>query len=224
MYSQYAVIYGITLMFSIGAVCTIIKSSKTWKQDNNIQDSKQRTETSSVLNRYNVLTEEKKKVGNIIIKEMLKLPLLITIIWDMGVFFILTRNGENLLEQDYFVLLFILPILFIILPLTLMSIFYNDNRLIKKYKLNINENVDINKVKNLHIFRPIKNVTYEKFFIVDENNNLLYKIEKKGNFKPKYLIIDSNDIKQGEINIDIFSLTSEYIVRLNRRRALFSSC
>lgn len=224
MYSQYAVIYGITLMFSIGAVCTIIKSSKTWKQDNNIQDSKQRTETSSVLNRYNVLTEEKKKVGNIIIKEMLKLPLLITIIWDMGVFFILTRNGENLLEQDYFVLLFILPILFIILPLTLMSIFYNDNRLIKKYKLNINENVDINKVKNLHIFLPIKNVTYEKFFIVDENNNLLYKIEKKGNFKPKYLIIDSNDIKQGEINIDIFSLTSEYIVRLNRRRALFSSC
>ena len=200
------------------AVCAVIKSSKTWKQDNNIQNSEERIETSSKLNKYNVLMEEKKKVGNVIIQNILKLPLLITLIWYIGTFLLFARNGENLLEQDSFGLLFILllPIPFIILPCFFMSIYYIniDNRLIKKYKLIINDNVDITKVKSLHIFRPIKNVTYEKFFIVDENNNLLYKIQKKGNLKPKYLIIDSNDIKQGEINIDIFSLTSEYIVRL----------
>ena len=217
MYPQYATTYVITLIFSIIAVCAVIKYSKTWKQDN-IQNSGEGIETSSKLNKYNALIEEKKKVGNIIIKDMLKLPLLIILVWYIGIFYLSAINGKNLLEQDSFVLLFILllPIPVIILPCFLMSIYYIniDNRLIKKYKLNINDNVDITKVKSLHIFRPIENVKYEKFFIVDTNNNLLYKIQKKGNFKPKYLIMDSNDIKQGEININIFSLNPEYIVRL----------
>lgn len=215
MYPEYIVTYIITLIFSVMAIWYGIKLFKVLNQDNNLETSNEEKETSSVLDRYKVLTEEKKPVGNIILREMLKLPLEATLMWYI-MFAVLT--GKNLFNQDPMMLLsiYLLPIFAVLLPYFIKALFYIDieDKLIQKCDLNINENLDITKVKGLRIFRPMKDVTFEKYFIVDENNNLLYKIQKKGNIKPKYIISDQNDIKQGEINIHMFSLTSEYIVRL----------
>ena len=213
MYPQYAVTYIITLIFSITLLCAVIKSSKTWKQDNKVHNYEEGINTSSVLNKYSVLMEEKKKVGNVIIKDMSKLLSVFTLVGSI-ILLVSTIKCNGNFQENFIILFFLIIFLDLFCALLMVPYINIDNRLIKKYNLNINHSIDITKVKEFRIFRPIKNVTYEKFFIIDENNNLLYKIQRKGNFRPKYLIMDSNDIKQGEINFDMFSSTFEYIVRI----------
>ena len=157
--------------------------------------------------------EEKKKVGNVIIKDMSKLLSVFTLVGSI-ILLVSTIKCNGNFQENFIILFFLIIFLDLFCALLMVPYINIDNRLIKKYNLNINHSIDITKVKEFRIFRPIKNVTYEKFFIIDENNNLLYKIQRKGNFRPKYLIMDSNDIKQGEINFDMFSSTFEYIVRI----------
>lgn len=211
MYPQYTLTYIICLLFFVGMGILLIVVYKMFKKDNDIQNYNERVDKTDFLEKINILNEEKKKIGNVIIKEKLKLLFIIPILWG-GILLLL--RIQNI--QDYFIQLFF-PICLIDLFVVLTMIPYIniDNRQIKKYNININHNIDIAQTKYLRIFRTIMTREYQKYFIVDENNNLLYKIQEKNTFlKYRYLIIDNKDIQQGEIISNKLSLTPEYIIRL----------
>ncbi|MEG2457648.1 MAG: hypothetical protein RSB41_02005 [Bacilli bacterium] len=86
--------------------------------------------------------------------------------------------------------------------------------MIKRYKVNITNNINIPDIKYFNIFRFTKNATVSQYFIVDQNRNLIFKI-KKGNFiGNKFVICNHNDIKIGEIKSHIFSLTNEFTINI----------
>lgn len=89
-----------------------------------------------------------------------------------------------------------------------------DEKLVKKYNINILENFDIINIKEFKIFRPTKNTIFPQYFIVDKNNNLLLRIKKSNLVEPKFDIIDHRNTKVGEIKLSVLSLTNEYIINI----------
>lgn len=115
------------------------------------------------------------KVGNIVIKYLIILLLVFPIIW----FIIMLKMN---ISKDSFMIVFLM-ILFVELPIIVM-ILYNigyDEKLIRRHKVNIFENINVDSIKYFYIFRPTKNAIFPQYFIVDQNKNLIFKI-KKSNF------------------------------------------
>ena len=89
-----------------------------------------------------------------------------------------------------------------------------DNRLIKKHKLNISTSKNIENINNFIIFRPTSNITFEKYFIVDpEDNTLIANVQKNGILGNKYLVYSSSNKVIAEIRKKLFSTSIEYIIR-----------
>lgn len=119
------------------------------------------------------------------------------------------------IPKESFIIAFSM-ILFVELPIIIM-ILYNigyDERLIKRHKVNISENINISSIKYFNIFRPAKNATFPQYFIVDKDKNLIFKIKKSNFIGNKFVICNPNNIKIGEIKSRIFSLTNEFIVNI----------
>lgn len=205
-YPQYTFTY---IMF--GAFCGVplymmSKGSKTWKIDNNLD--KNEKSLNLKLEKIKPINDNQKKVGNMTIRSLLILLLVFPVIWFI---LILVMN----IPKEAFIIVFSM-ILFVELPIIVM-ILYNigyDERLIKKYKINISENVDVDKIKCFSIFRPTKNATFSQYFVVDQNKNLIFKIKKSNFIGTKFAICNSHSTKIGEIELKLFSLTNEYVVNI----------
>lgn len=107
-------------------------------------------------------------------------------------------------------------ILFVELPL-IVIILYNikyDERLIKKHRVSITENLDLANIKYFNIFRPTKNATFPQYFIVDQNKNLIFKIKKNNFIGNKFVMCNHHNIKTGEIKLKTFSLTNEFVINI----------
>ncbi len=206
MYPQYTSTY---IMFGIlcgVALFMTFKASKTWKVDNNIEQNEQNINIE--LEKIKPISNYQEKVGNIVIKHLLILLVIFPIVWSM----ILLQM--NIPKESFIIALSM--IFFVELPIIVM-ILYNigyDDRLIKKHKVNITENINIADIKYFNIFRPTKNTTFPQYFIVDQNKNLIFKIKKSNFIGNKFVICNHHNIKIGEIKSKIFSLTNEFVINI----------
>lgn len=206
MYPQYTSTYIMFGIFCAVALFMTFKVSKTWKVDNNIEQTEQNINIE--LEKIKPISNYQEKVGNIVIKHLLILLVIFPIVWSM----ILLKMS---IPKESFVIAFSM-ILFVELPIILM-ILYNigyDDRLIKRHKVNITENINIADIKYFNIFRPTKNTTFPQYFIVDQNKNLIFKIKKSNFIGNKFVICNHHNIKIGEIKSKIFSLTNEFIINI----------
>ena len=148
------------------------------------------------------------KVGNIVIKYLIILLLVFPIIW----FIIMLKMN---ISKDSFMIVFLM-ILFVELPIIVM-ILYNigyDEKLIRRHKVNIFENINVDSIKYFNIFRPTKNAIFPQYFIVDQNKNLIFKIKKSNFIGTKFVICNFHNIKIGEIKSKLFSLTNEFVINI----------
>ena len=206
MYPQYTSTYIIFGIFCGTSLFMTFKGSKTWKVDNNIEQNKQ--DLNLELEKIKPIDNNQEKVGNIVIKHLLILLVAFPIVWSM----ILLKMS---IPKESFIIAFSM-ILFIELPIIVM-ILYNisyDDRLIKRHKVNITENINIADIKYFNIFRPTKNTTFPQYFIVDQNKNLIFKIKKSNFIGNKFVICNHHNIKIGEIKSKIFSLTNEFAINI----------
>lgn len=206
MYPQYTSTYIIFGIFCGTSLFMTFKGSKTWKVDNNIEQNKQ--DLNLKLEKIKPIDNNQEKVGNIVIKHLLILLVAFPIVWSM----ILLKMR---IPKESFIIAFSM-ILFIELPIIVM-ILYNigyDDRLIKRHKVNIIENINIADIKYFNIFRPTKNTTFPQYFIVDQNKNLIFKIKKSNFIGNKFVICNHHNIKIGEIKSKIFSLTNEFAINI----------
>ena len=206
MYPQYKFTYVIFGTFCGIALFMTFKGSKTWKIDNNIEQSEKGLNLS--LEKIKPLDNNQYKVGNIVIKHLLILLVMFPIVWVIILF-------KMDIQKEAFITTFSM-ISFVELPIIIM-ILYNigyDERLIKRHKVNISENINISNIKYFNIFRPTKNTTFPQYFIVDQKKNLIFKIKKNNFIGNKFVICNTNNIKVGEITSKIFSLTNEFIVNI----------
>lgn len=209
-YPQYTSTYIMFGTFCGVALFMIFKGSKTWKTDNNIAQNEK--DLNLKLEKIKTIDNNQKKVGNIVIKHLVILLLVFPIIW----FIIILKMN---IPKESFIIAFSM-ILFVELPIIVM-ILYNigyDERLIRKHKINITENIDINNIKYFNIFRPTKNVTFPQYFIVDQNKNLIFKIKKSNFIGTKFVICNSHNIKIGEIESKLFSLTNEFVINIINKK------
>lgn len=204
IYPQYIITYIIFGIFCVVALFKTFDANKTWKVDKNIAQSEK--DLSLKLEKIKPINNTQEKVGNIVIKQLFILLLIFPILW-----FIMIID----VPKESFMTIFSL-ILFIELP-TIVMILYNigyDERLIRKHKINISENITIDNIKHFNIFRPTNNVTFSQYFIVDQNNNLIFKIKQSNLIGNKFVICNPQNTKVGEIKIELFSLTNEFIIKI----------
>lgn len=213
MYPQHTYTYIMCGIFFGAGLFMTFKVSKICKDDNNNdQNEKDLTlehekikDLTLELEKIKPIDNNQEKVGNIVIKYYFILLLVYLIIW----FIIMLIMNAPLAAYSV--------VLFVELPIIVM-ILYNigyDERLIRRYKVNISENINIDNIKNFNIFRPSKNASFPQYFIVDQNRNLIFKI-KKSDFivGEKFVICNSHNIKIGEIKSKLFSLTNEFVVNI----------
>lgn len=206
IYPVYTSTYIIVGIFSGVALFRTFKVSKIWKVDNNLEQNEQ--DLNLEFEKIKPINNNKEKVGNIVIKHLLILLVAFPIVWFMV---ILKMNvGKEAFMIAYSMILFVeLPIIIMIL----FNIGY-DERLIKRHKVNILENVNIADIKYFNIFRPTKNTTFPQYFIVDQNKNLILKIKKSNFIGNKFVICNPYNIKIGEIKSKLFSLTNEFAINI----------
>ena len=204
---EYTPTYIILAIFFGAALFMTFKGWKTWKGDNNLVKKEQ--DLNLKLEKIKPINNNQEKVGNIVIKHLLILLVAFPIAWFM---IILKMN----VEKEAFVVAYSM-ILFIELPIIIM-ILYNigyDERLIKRHKVNITENINIVDIKYFNIFRPTKNnTTFPQYFIVDQNKNLIFRIKKSNFIGNKFVICNPYNIKIGEIKSKLLSLTNEFTINI----------
>ncbi len=206
MYPQYTFTYIMFGTFCGVALFMTFKGNKTWKVDNNIDQNEK--DLNLELEKIKPIDNSQEKVGNIVIKHLLILLLVFPIIW----FIIMLKMN---IPKESFMIAFPM-ILFVELSIIVM-ILYNigyDERLIRRHKVNISENISIDNIKYFNIFRPTKNATFPQYFIVDQNKNLIFKIKKSNFIGNKFFICNSHNIKIGEIKSKLFSLTNEFAINI----------
>lgn len=205
-YPQYTSTYIMFGTFCSAALFMTFKGSKTWKVDNNIEQNEK--DLNLELEKIKPIDNNQEKIGNIVIKHLLILLLVFPIIW----FIIILKMN---IPKESFMIAFSM-ILFVELPI-IVTILYNigyDERLIKRHKVNISENINVDNIKYFNIFRPTKNATFCQYFIVDQNKNLIFKIKKSNFMGTKFVICNSYNIKIGEIKSKSFSLTNEFVINI----------
>ena len=205
-YPQYTYIYML-----VGFLCGMgafraLKACKIWKIDNNIQHNEK--DFNLELEKIKPIDNKQKKVGNIVIRYFLILLIVFPIIW----FMILLKMD---ITKEDFMITFPM-ILFVELPI-IAVILYNigyDGRLIKRHKINVSENINIPDIKYFKIFRATKDTNFPRYFIIDQNRNLIFQIKRSNFIGNKFVICNPKNIKVGEIETKLFSLTNEFIVNI----------
>lgn len=205
-YPQYTASYITFGTFAGVALFLTFKGFKTWKVDNNID--KNEKDLNLELKKIKPIDNNPKKVGNTVIKHLLILLLVYPILWLIAIVYMNT-------PKESFIIVFSV-ILFVELPILVM-ILYNigyDEKLIRKHKINISENINVDNIKYFNIFRTEKNATFPQYFIVDQNKNLIFKIKISNFIGTKFVICNSHNIKIGEIKTNLFSLTNKFVINL----------
>lgn len=206
LYPKYTVGYII-----VGTVYAIIayrvtKAKKIWKIDNNIE--KNENYFNWKLEKIKPLNNKQEKVGNVEIKQLIFVLVLLSTLW------LVTLLKMSATTEDFVILsLPIIIVELIIVAMALYDIGYY-KRLIKKHKVNITENVNIASIKQFNIFRTTATNSFSQYLIIDQNNNLIFKIKKADLLGRKLIICNQHDIKLGEIKSDLLSITSEYAVNI----------
>ena len=143
-------------------------------------------------------------VGNMLIKQLFVCLLVIPAIW----FLIILKMDiprESIMNT-------FLMISFVELPIVIMILYTigYDDRLVKKYKVNILENINIDNVKKFNIFKSTKIALFSQYFIVDQNRNLILKIKRSSLIGNNFVICDSHNIKVGEMKY--YGITGEFFI------------
>ena len=160
------------IIFSIAFLYTK-KVSNQYTSDN---EKYSKTKNNTNLQKYSILLDNGKKVNNLIVKDLLKYLLILPIIW-----FIILYTFNNFSLNNMFYPFIVITIPMAMLLLLIICYINYDNRLIKKHKLNISTSKNIENINNFIIFRPTSNITFEKYFIVDpEDNTLIANVQKNG--------------------------------------------
>lgn len=193
------------IIFSIAFLYTK-KVSDQYTSDN---EKYPKTKNNTNLQKYSILLDNGKKVNNLIVKDLLKYLLILPIIW-----FTILYIFNNFSLNNMFYPFIVITIPMAMLLLLIICYINYDNRLIKKHKLNILTSKNIENINNFIIFRPTSNITFEKYFIVDlEDNTLIANVQKNGILGNKYLVYSSSNKVIAEIRKKIFSTSIEYIIR-----------
>lgn len=148
------------------------------------------------------------QVGNIAIKQLLILSLILPIIW----FFLMHQMGisnESFLTPYSVVLCIEIPII-----IMLLSNIRYDEEVIKKNKINIPENINISNIHNFKIIRTKKSELSAQYFVIDQNNNLILRIKKSNFLGNEYAIANQNNMKIGEIKKSGLLFLDEYTVNI----------
>lgn len=215
------ILYGIYNLYK-----AFISDSEDLVDDRNIQELKFKEDRKmrNVLARYPRLKENNRKVPSVFKRMAFYSFFKYFIAWIIFILFVnivvTSESGRNffvlLIDNFKFYCVFgffcvffgFLNILF------LLSYRKYDEKLFKKYNISVGKDkCEINDLKKFRIFRPTMNKEYQKYYIVDENNNLLYKVDSDGLFNNKYLIGDNLNNKVGEIVVKRFNFYT-YVIRL----------
>lgn len=211
LYPQYISTYlAFGALFSFALFMTF-KGSKAEKKDNSVTQNDYDYDyyLKQELEKIIPIDNKQEKVGNFAIRHYLILLAVPAIAW----FIVLMMIG---LEKEIFLILYFSFCMFMVIPIILMilsNIGYA-KRLIKKNKINISENINIYNIKYFSIFRASKSDDFRQYFIVDRNNNLIFKIINSTYLGNKYIICDSQNIKVGEIKTNIFGFFPEFTVNI----------
>ena len=143
-------------------------------------------------------------VGNMLIKQLFVCLLVIPAIWFL---IILKMDIPRESIMNTFLMISFVELTIIIM--ILYTIGYDD-RLVKKYKVNILENINIDNVKKFNIFKSTKIALFSQYFIVDQNRNLILKIKRSSLIGNNFVICDSHKIKVGEMKY--YGITGEFFI------------
>lgn len=220
LYPQYMSTYlAFGTLFGFALFMTF-KGFKGEKKDNSINQNDYDYDyyLKQELEKIIPIDNKQEKVGNFAIRHYLILLAIPAIAW----FIVIMMIG---LEKEEFIIVYSM-IMFVELPIILMilsNIGYA-KRFIKKNRINISENINISNIKFFSIFKASKNDDLPQYFIVDQNNNLIFKIISSTFLGNKYIICDSQNIKIGEIKTNIFSSFPEFTVNIiNKEPFVFYS-
>ena len=196
---------------------------KQWKVDNSDERYKKYIGLRELqLKKINVLRPSDKKIPNLMVKQVLSRGIFILVLWYGLLFFIFIISGSfnNLADL---ILPISLPAIIVeaINLLMIIPCIRKDNRIIKKNHINITVQNNIAAINSFSIIRPTHNMISEKFFIIDSNNNLLYKIQSYGLIGVKYIISDQHDNQIGEIDRKLLSLNAEYLVIIVNKKPYY---
>lgn len=178
----------------------------------------------NILSKYSRLKESNKKVSSVFERKIFYVIFKYFIAWIIFVFFcnitISINTGQNFIRllvnnfNFYFIFAIFCFIFACLNSLFLLSYLNLDKKLIKKYEIIVEkEEVPIKDLKQIRIFRVSANKELQKYYIVDDNNILLYKVDSDGLFNNKYLISDHLNNKVGEIIVKPFYFNT-YVIRM----------
>lgn len=116
------------------------------------------------------------------------------------------------------VIVMLLPLIVFVIPQICTMIFYSrhENRVIRKRNINIPESSNIENLNSFHVFKSSFFLPHHLWFVVNQDNNLIFKIKKNGIkfFRSIYDICDVNDVRIGRIRSKIFSLSPFFIINM----------
>lgn len=204
-YKEYSIYYILWILFFgfffFYFLFYIIRYEKDNKGENDDADS--------VLQKYSILTGDKKISSHIIVRDLF-CYLFVFLILCFGIFYILS---DFVFHNIVYILI---PIFFFIGVFLIQMLYYisYDNRLMKKYGFSNTTLSNIQDVSHFYIRRPTKNIRFEKYFIFGaENHDFFYNVQKVGLFQKKYFVYTMDGTMVAEIIRKVMSFSIFFIVR-----------
>lgn len=203
-YKKYFVVYVIWIIFHIALILYSIKFFSQLKSDNVTKK-----DALKILSRYEILSDSGKTVNNLIVRDLLINLLSIPLLWSVLLFLLGFFTVTNKVILFFPVLVPEIAILISIL----FHINY-DAKLVKKYGLSTLPLTSVKGISDFKIIRSNTNTNFEKYFIINEDdNNLIYNVQKTGLLRKKYVVYSTDGKLVAEIRRFITSLCAEYVVR-----------
>lgn len=221
----------IPLIIVITMMYYVLKMYRSFYDDNEIEHDKdlklQEQKMDNVLLNNKVLKRSNKKVPSMYLRIARK-TFLTCLIAFLIIFLILNLNlliinksitkvvslskGSLVFYLGFITFLFILGCIRMLFMLKYKNY---DEKLIKDNMLNVSgEPINLKEILLYRIFRPTYSSVIEKYYIIDDKNNLLFRIDNDEIFSNKYVIIDNSNNKVGEICRKTFTGEYCYVIKL----------
>jgi uncharacterized protein YxjI len=219
LYYDYSVAYLLALIIFVFGVYYSDKFKSKWNKDNNKDLDYDQILAKELENVEPIIPSNKKSLNYSALKLVFWLFVLL-LFWLFVIYLFYISYDLNF----YQFLICYSAIICPIIPLLclLITAIRCDKKIIRKYKLNVIDNININSIRSFKVLKPYVDEKISEYFIVDQDNNLIFIIKDGDIIKPKiYNICDHNNIKIGEIKEKFFTLTPEYLINLVDEKPFF---
>lgn len=181
----------------------VVVYAKEWKDESSIDVDGNETRFYKELENITPLKKMQTPSDNPTIKVLMQFLVINPLIWII--------INPKLISMQNFPLFICINI-----PIFVLILYYinYDARLIKKFKVNTKGNFKLVNLKSFKVIRASSSNIFSRYFIIDENCNLLFKIVKKNILGNRYIVCNHENIKIGEIESKIFSFRSRFIINL----------